>query len=804
MSSTTKNLCYHCQQPIPRGVHITALVDEQERPMCCYGCQAVAETIAGQGLTQFYKFRQGEFGQQPFNPETLQNKRKEFEVYNDEHIQKEFVVATSESVFTATLALEGMTCAACAWLIERQLSRLPGIQKVVVNSTTERMQVTWNNQESALSDVLYAVYQIGYKALPFQQADMEEHYDQQKRDYIKRLGVAGIASMQTMAVAFGLYFDDIDATTRLYFWWVSLLFSTPVLFYSCQPFFQSAWRSLKVKTVNMDVPVSVAILLAFSISLYATITDSGNVYFECVTMFAFFLLSGRYLELLARQKAVANAANLMKLIPAITEKREQGTWVQTMVKYLQPGDEILVKPGAALPVDGVLLSEQAWCDESQLTGESRPVLHRQGDTLYAGSLNQENPIRMQVTHTQQQTSLAQIIHLQDAALGQKPQVLQLADRVSKYFVSIVLIVSLFTYVGWSFIDSDKAIWIVLSVLVATCPCALSLAAPAAMSGAVTQLNKYGILLKQANVLNALPHVQHICFDKTGTLTYGAFHIQDAWHAEGVSQEQVERVAASLEAVSEHPIAQAFHALAASEVCDEIENHPGQGIWGVVQGQAYRIGSKAFVEQWLGPIDFPIADANVFLATTGELVAAWRVDDELRDDATSIINWCHQQGYKTYMLTGDTQERALHLNEVLGIQAVRAELKPQDKLTFLEQLQQQGPVMMIGDGINDAPVLAQADVSITFAHASDLAQSGSDVIILNGQFLALKRLTVKAKKSTRIIKQNFSWAIGYNGLILPLAILGYVGPLWAMLGMSTSSLIVVSNSLRLLKNDRLTL
>lgn len=797
---SNEELCFHCFQPIPRGVDLTTTIDGEAQPMCCYGCQAVAETIVEQGLSHFYKYRDIDGNQgQALIPEELVGLDEQLIAYDDVEIQKEFVLIQNDTS-SASLAVEGMTCAACAWLIERQLTNHAGVEKVVVNATTDRIHVTWKAENTSLSSILKSIHRVGYKALPFQQADIEEQYERQRRSYIRRLGIAGIASMQTMMVAVGLYFDDIDATTRLYFWWVSLLFTAPVFVYSCQPFFKNAWRGLRSKSLNMDVPVSLAIIFAFVASFYATLTDTGQVYYECVTMFAFFLLAGRYLELLARQKAITNAANLMKLIPAIAEKQTDDGWQKIMVKHLEPDDVIQIRPGETIPVDGLLLSEQGWCDEAQLTGESRPIAKCSGDVIYAGSINQENPIRLQVTHTHQNTLLASIIHLQDDALGQKPRVVQLADQVSKYFVLATLIIATITYIGWHFVAPEKAFWTVLAVLVATCPCALSLAAPTAMSGAVSRLNQSGILLKEANVLAALPAIKTLCFDKTGTLTEGRFSILSQWNQCHEKQAENEAIAAALEFASEHPIAQPFRRLAKPVELKEVTNIPGLGVEGNVGHANYRIGSLDFIKQWHPSADSPLAQANVFLATPDALIAAWRVDDELRRDAADVLKWSHEQGFRTVMLTGDSQERAQEIAGPLELDEIHAQLKPQDKLELLRGFQQQGPVLMIGDGINDAPVLAQADASITFASGSDLAQAGSDVVILNGELIAIRRLFDTAKQARRVIRQNFAWALGYNGIILPLAVAGFIGPLWAMLGMSTSSLIVISNSLRLLRRQ----
>lgn len=794
--------CFHCFEPVPRGLELTVRIDGAAQPMCCYGCQSVAQTIVDQGLTHFYKYRDTSTATPALIPDELQQIQAQLKQYDDPDIQREFVKST-EHTQMATLAIEGMTCAACAWLIEKQLYHIQGVLKVVVNSTTERVQVEWDQRHTQLSQILSAIYAVGYKALPFQQADLEASYERKRKGYIRRLGVAGIASMQTMMVAFGLYYEDIDETTKLYFWWVSLLFTAPVIVYSCQPFFANAIRALKARTLNMDVPVALAMAIMFIASFYATVTDTGEVYYECVTMFAFFLLSGRFLELQARHKALANAANLMKLIPAIAEREApDGSWSQVMVKYLETGDRIRVRPGDTIPVDGTLETAQAWCDEAMLTGESRPVAKQQGDTVYAGAINQEQAITIQVAATRQDTLLSGIIALQDSAMEQKPKFVRIADVVGRYFIGAMLIVSLLTYTGWLFVDPDRAFWVTLAVLVATCPCALSLAAPTAMSGAVSRLNRTGILLKQAVLVERVPHMKTLCVDKTGTLTKGKFALIQQWYLRSELDETwVMQMAAALEASSEHPLARPFIQAAAPLSGVTTENVPGSGIEGVHGASRYRLGNQSFVEGLAGPLTAPSPSANVFLGDAHGLIAAWQVDDEVREGARDAIQWAQYSGMNVVMLTGDSHARAHALAQELGIDRVFAELKPDDKLHHLEQLRTEGPVLMIGDGINDGPVLAAADGSITFASGSDLAQSSSDVVFLTGDFSALKRLQQTSLKTKAIIRQNFAWALGYNLTILPLAITGFVGPLLAMLGMSISSLIVVSNSLRLMKRAK---
>lgn len=806
--------CFHCHQPIPRGLNLTVTIEDTARAMCCYGCQTVAQTIVDQGLVHYYKFRQVDADGVPqaLVPDELDSLNERVKSYDDPDIQREFVrIDESAYVNEVTLAVEGMTCAACAWLIERQLLGLDGVKHVVVNATTDRVNVKWDPRAIQLSALLAAIHQVGYRALPFQQADLEQSFEKTRRSYILRLGVAGLASMQTMMVAFGLYFDDIDDVHRIYFWWVSLLFTAPVIVYSCQPFFANASRALRAGTVNMDVPVSLAMLLAFVASFYATLFDTGQVYYECVSMFAFLLLAGRYLEMLAKHRAIANAANLMKLIPAIAERQQhtaegQPSWHQVMVKYLNAGDVIRVKPGEPIPVDGTLLSNKAWVDEAMLTGESRPVAKVQSDEVYAGTINQENPIELRITGTHQDTLLSSIVSLQDTAMQQKPRFARVADVIGRYFVAGTLTVALLTFVSWMFLSPDDAFWITLAVLVATCPCALGLAAPTAMSGAINRLNKGGVLLKNSAMIEVLPKVKTLCLDKTGTLTQGKFSIVNYWLRDdlpnGMDEAQVMQLASSIEQYSEHPLARPFQQrYHASLPVSQVDNQPGAGLSAFYQGSDYRIGSLAFIREWHPDVTNPLPHANVLLCDRQGVLAAFQVDDELRPDAQAMVNWFKRQHIELVMLTGDEYQRAHGLAAQLGIDSVHAELRPADKLNKLAELQRLGPVMMVGDGINDAPVLAQADASLTFASGTELAQAGSDGVILNGRLNALQNVFSVGQLTRSIIKQNFTWALAYNAVILPMAVTGHVGPLWAMLGMSASSLIVVSNSLRLMRKSR---
>ncbi len=800
--------CFHCLQPLPKDGGYKVTVAGQSQAVCCYGCQAVAQTIEEQGLLHFYQFRDTSNPLQvPLLPEELQ----QLEAYDQEDLQDQFTQVDEVGIRSTTLSVEGMTCAACAWLIEQQLMRVPGVRSAQVNATTERVSIRWDEKHVKLSALLQEIAGLGYRALPFQAATQEQDFKRRRRYFVRRIGIAGLATMQVMMIAVALYFgmvDELDDNLRQFFWWISLLFATPVLLYSAQPFYLSALRSIQARQLNMDVPVSLALLSAYGASAYATIVNAGEVYFESVSMFTFLLLVGRYLELLAKQKAIATAANLVKLLPA-TAQREvaPGEFESVAVSKLKAGDIVQVLAGQTLPADGELLSRATEINESMLTGESIPVLHQQGSQVLAGTLNQTQPIRVRVSATQQGTVMAKIAALQDQALANKPRLAERAERLANQFVKQLLILAALTFLVWSFIDPAEAFWVTLAVLVATCPCALALAAPTAVTGVIHRLNRYGIILRNTDVIETMRDVKTVVLDKTGTLTSGQFALTDRHYPNGQAQ-LADGLAKVLENYSEHPLAEPFKTLdldSAEIQVSEVEVHLGAGIsatWYAspsARPAKVRIGAPRFIADWHPEVADPIVNknaANVVLATENQVLAFYKVEDHLRDDALSTLNQLRKQGFELIMLTGDKHANAKRVAEQLNISTFKAECLPADKLAYVRQQQHHGPVLMIGDGINDGPVLAQADVSMTFGQAADLARQAADVVAMRNDFAAVGQFITHTAKSRRILRQNISWALVYNLGIIPVAVLGFVTPYIAAIGMSISSLLVLANSLRL--------
>ncbi|MDX1704988.1 heavy metal translocating P-type ATPase [Pseudidiomarina sp.] len=796
--------CFHCLQALPADGGYSVRLADQDVAVCCYGCQAVAQTINEQKLLHFYVYRDTTNPLQiPLLPEELQ----QLQAYDDERLQAQFTRTTDQGrQREMTLSVEGMTCSACAWLIEHHVQRLAGVASVKVNATTERVYISWYAGQIKLSRILQAIAGLGYRALPFESATQEQDFKKRRRYYVRRLGLAGLATMQVMMIAVGLYFgvvSDLDDSLRQFMWWISLVVATPVLLYSAQPFYISAMRSIQAQRPNMDVPVSIALLGAYGASAYATFLGHGEVYFESVSMFTFLLLIGRYLELLARQKAISAATNLIKLVPALAQRETARDDIETVpVSDLSPGQIIRVAPGATLPADGILLDHSATLNEAILTGESRPVQKPAGTTVLAGSINQQQPLRIEVTAAQQETVLASIVALKDLALSRKPRLAQAAEKLASTFVIRLLIVAAITFLVWSFIDPQQAFWVTLAVLVATCPCALALAAPTAVTGAIHNLNTRGVVLRNADVLNIIQDIKTVFVDKTGTLTTGEFSLQHEHIISGrFSEDTIRALVQALEHHSEHPLAQPLRQLTATPAnVSAVVNHTGQGLSGVWaqdnESLNVRIGSLSFIRQWHPEFTPATAASQIFVATEQDLLAEYHVGDQIRSDARASIEQLQQAGIEVVMLTGDRAELAQPVAEQLGISKVYADSLPDTKLSVVSAAQQQHPVMMIGDGINDGPVLAQADISITFGHAADLARVTADVMLMRNNFGAVLEFRQVALRSRGILRQNIIWALVYNIGILPVAMAGFVTPYIAAIGMSLSSLIVLANSLRL--------
>ncbi|WCD78278.1 heavy metal translocating P-type ATPase [Pseudomonas sp. TUM22785] len=793
--------CYHCGLPVPSGSPYEARVLGETRAMCCPGCQAVAEAIVAGGLEGYYRHR----SETAANPEALPNALPdELALFDREDVQRPFVQHQGELSETSLL-IEGISCAACGWLIERHLRTLPGVDEARLNLSNHRLQVRWADSQLPLSELLKELRRIGYAGHPYKADDAAERLAAENKRAMRQLGVAGLLWMQVMMAAMATWPEfNIDLSPELdkILRWVSLFLTTPIVFYCCGQFFRGALRDLRTRHLSMDVSVSLAIGGAYAAGIWSTVTGIGELYFDAVGMFALFLLAGRYLERRARERTAAATAQLVNLLPASCLRLDaSGQSQRILLGELAVGDRVLVPPGALMPADGLILEGQSSVDESLLTGEYLPLPRGRGDAVTAGTLNVEGPLTLEVQALGDQTRLSAIVRLLERAQADKPRLAELADKVAQWFLIIVLLAAAIVGLAWWQIDPSRAFWIVLSLLVATCPCALALATPTALTTATGSLHKLGLLLTRGHVLEGLNQIDTVIFDKTGTLTEGRLTLSAIHPLGPLDNDACLALAAALENRSEHPIARAFGR--APRPAEQVENVPGKGLEGLVDGQRLRIGQAAFVAElggWAEP-EIPGSNGQWLLLGNEQGPLAWLVlDDRLREDAPLLLDACRARGWQVMLLSGDSSPMVDEIARRLGIDDARGGLSPDAKLDVLRDLHQQGRrVLMLGDGVNDVPVLAGADISVAMGSATDLAKTSADAVLLSNRLESLVQALSVAGRTRRIIIQNLAWATLYNGLVLPFAALGWVTPVWAAFGMSVSSLLVVINALRLARS-----
>ncbi len=782
--------------------------------MCCPGCQAVAEAIVDGGMEDYYQYRTepAEQGRE-LVPDFLQQSL----AYDLDAVQDSFVrhhESEQGDLREADLILEGITCAACIWLNERHIAALAGVKSVAVNYSTRRARIEWNNDQIKLSEILEAITRIGYLAHPYDPSRQQQLLEDERKQQLRRLGLAGVLGMQVMMIAVALYLGDffgMEAQFEKFFYWISLGLTLPVMLYSAQPFFRTAIRDIKHGQAGMDVPVSIGISVAFAGSIWSTFNGYGEVYYDSVVMFVFFLLTGRYFELVARKRSSESSDTLVRAVPAVATRIDNDAESLITVAELNVGDVVRVKPGETFPADGVVIEGRSSIDESLLTGESMPIPVEVGRTVIGGSINIESPLLIKLEKIGQDTILSGVLRLLERAQTEKPRITKLADKTAAWFVLAVLVLAVSVASYWWSEGVTTWLPITIAVLVVTCPCALSLATPTAVTAATSRLTSQGLLTTRGHALETLAKASHFIFDKTGTLTEGKLELIKVEILSDASKKECLDWAAALELSSEHPVARALcnAAEASVIVASDVVNIPGAGLTGKISGKIFSIGTPAYISETT-QASLPEQQLNrlreqghtvVVLADENQCHAVFSLGDRLREDATQLISQLKSSGRKVVLLSGDHSQAVARVAEQVGIDEWQAECLPADKLSFVKALQNKGAIVaMIGDGINDAPVLAAAEVSIAMASGTQLAAVSADMLLLSNDLTAISEGRSTAQRMLLIIKQNLIWAIAYNTLALPAAALGYVAPWMAAIGMSASSLFVVGNALRLLRKS----
>jgi Cu2+-exporting ATPase len=790
-------LCFHCGEIVVSDFGFE--INGQYQPLCCPGCRAVAELIADSGLAHLYQHRTS-YSEKP--GDNYGKDTNEFCVYDEPELAKTFCSTNSEGLLRASLLVGGVTCAACTWLIEHRLDTLDGVEDVQVNLASSRLDMTLDAGKTKLSSIFQTLAALGYKPLPFREDSRTALYREERHADLRRLGVAGLGMMQVGMFAIALHAGGLQGMEVQYeqlLRWVSLPIAAWVVFYSARPFFSTAWRHLRVGALVMDLPIALAIGLAFCASLWATLTASGHVYFDSVVMFTFFLLLGRFLEKSARWHSLKLNSNLESALPDHVLVFKDDQWQPIPRIQVAVGDRISVRTGELIPLDGNVLAGTSSVKEDTFSGESAPRPVGPGVAVYAGTLNLEGNIELQTTTVFARSRLASLQNMVSAPAAQKPDLVKFADAVSSVFIAVIIIAASATWCIWHFIAPDDAFWISLSVLVISCPCALALATPTALASASSRLRDSGVLVQGENALEGLLQCTHVVFDKTGTLTKGNLRIERVVLLGDLPESEVLGLCSALQQQSTHPISSAFSGYSPSTGFDQVEQHIGQGVEGTYYGTNWRMGNENFCRDIAPTLPTPPADNCIWIALcTEERALAWiGLMDEVRSEAAQVVKALQVKGLEVQILTGDTSPQGPAVAGSIGIKSIKTGQTPADKLQHIKHLQDNGAnICMVGDGINDAAVLKRANVSFAVPGATDLSKAQADFVLVTGDLRQILSTWYSAQQCQRVVRENFAWALIYNLGAMPVAAAGLIAPWLAAIGMSLSSLLVVGNSMRL--------
>ncbi|QWD59649.1 heavy metal translocating P-type ATPase [Polynucleobacter sp. MWH-UH35A] len=810
-STNEKNLlvCYHCASQILRGELIEAELGGERRSFCCPGCMAIAQTIHGEGLEVFYA-RRSQSGEKPAAYLASNEIPEKLKPYDDPSLRGRFTRPSGDAdSLETTLRLEKIRCAACVWLCEQHLRRNAGVQDVQINYVTQKVMVRFSPVKTSLARLLFEVERIGYEAWPFEPSQSLDRAKKERRSLLLRLGVAMLGMMQVMMYAWPTYVGaDITPEFEILLGWTSWILTVPVMVYSAGPIFQAAWRSIQsfkqTHMLGMDVPIALALALAFTAGTINLIRGSGQSYFDSITMFVAFILAARYVELLARQDAQGGAEALAKQLPATCERALNYPASQEIeivpVVNCNPGEVLRVSPGEVVPADGVLIDNASALDESLLTGESKPVEKKIGDRVYAGTHNILNPLFMRIEAVGQSTRIAGIASLLDQALLAKPVMVSLAEKWTAYFVAFLLFSAFVSSAIWMVFDPSRAWTVLVSVLVASCPCALSLAVPTAMAAAQGAVTKLGLLIVRGHVMEGLVKATDLVLDKTGTLTMGQPELQEIINLRvGYRREDALALATSLEQGQRHPLALSLMRAAEVEnlllpkLPEPVINQLGKGL----MSGPYRLGSAS----WLGIEQGAHIGqyGQVHLMDAEGLIASFVFLDTPRPGLEQFLKVVKSRNIAVHLVSGDDPVTVSWWANHVGIDYHQGGCTPEDKYNYIERLQNDGRFLWaIGDGVNDAPLLARADVSIAVGAGAPLAAAGADAILTSVSLEPLAKTLRLADKTQIIIKENLWWALAYNVIAIPAAMMGLVNPWIAGIGMSLSSLAVTLNAWRLRK------
>ncbi|MEZ5831769.1 MAG: heavy metal translocating P-type ATPase metal-binding domain-containing protein [Dongiaceae bacterium] len=766
--------CLHCGDQVADGAQF-----------CCRGCAGAFELIKSLGLGRFYERRAQAGVTQGTQPE-------DGPVAAD---PSAWVVAEPDGTCRLSLMVDGLQCGACVWLIEQSLLQEPGVELARVSLSTRRLTLAWRKGVADPVKLIDRIQRLGYRLVPFDPRLLQTADDMESKALLRAIAVAGFAAGNIMLLSVSVWAggaEGMAAGTRDLFHWISALIAIPAIAYAGRPFFQSAWQAIRNRRTNMDVPISLAVILAPGISLIETFRGGEHAYFDSAVTLLFFLLIGRYLDRRVRARARLAVEQMTALnATAATVVDQDGRTRDLPPTSVLPGMRVLVSAGGRVPVDGVIESGASDLDLSILTGESAAVARKAGDEVFAGAVNLTGPLRIVTRRSGGGTLLADIIGLMEAAETRRGRYVRIADRVARYYAPVVHSVALLAFLGWILFGGlgwQPALLIAISVLIITCPCALALAIPAVQVAASQRLMRAGILLKAGDALERLHEVDYVVFDKTGTLTTGELRLPPDIDPDALA------TASAIAAHSRHPLARAIRR-GAPQVTpkDNVKEIPGSGLEAADSAGTWRLGSHSFV----GVPDDGGDAQSLWLASPGRPPVRFEFADDIRPDAGAAIQRLRAMGCTIEICSGDRPASVGAVAAKLGVGSWRGGMRPADKVAHLEELRSAGRrVLMVGDGLNDAPALAAAHVSIAPASGTDVTQSAADIVFQGVSLSAVPDTLALARKADRLMRQNLSLALIYNLAAVPLAVVGYVTPLIAALAMSSSSILVILNALRL--------
>ena len=810
--------CFHCGLPISAGVHFHSCLEGAERDFCCLGCQSVCAAIFEAGLQSYYqRTPEGALLGPPPEPP------KDIEIYDFDEVQQEFITCSGD-LRDIHLLVEGIHCAACVWLIERGLLREAGVQLANVNLAAKRIHLRWDNNQNKLSNLIRALAKIGYSAVPYDPENAEGVIKKANRSMLFRLFFAGFAMMNLIWISIALYSGANKGEFREFFHWMGFALATPTLLYAGYPFYRGAMGGLRAWRLTMDLPIAIGLSVTYAYSTYITVKANtvGEVYFDTVTNLIFVILIGRYLEGMFRHQALSATKRLMELQPRVATVIQDGKEQMIPTRGVKLGDHVMIKPGYTVPVDGVVLEGHSTVDESMLSGESVPVSKSVGAKVFAGTVNTNGALLVEVISTLQNTTLSKIIRLVEEAQSSKAPIQRLADSIVPWFVLVTMICATLTFFIWNTENFEIALMAATSVLIITCPCALGMATPMSIAVASGLGAKYGILVKNGLVLETLSKVNHFVFDKTGTLTEGKLSVAHMHAAPNIAGNDILRCAAAVERYSEHGAAKAIiaeaeaHKLNYRDITVQGFNATaGLGVQADVNGETVFLGSA----EWLIRSGIALnaelqvqaheleaqAMSCVHCSIGNSHVAVFALADKLRDDAQQLVNELRASGIGMTLLSGDRKAVAEAIARQLGGMEVIAEVLPQDKDQVIQRLQQEGKVVaMVGDGVNDAPALIRADVGIALGSGTDVSVESADIVLMHNGLDKVRLATLLSRRTLLTIKQNIGLSFVYNAIMVPLAMMAKVNPLVAAITMPISSLAVIGNAARirnLFKNEK---